>query len=85
MLAGRCVNGMHEVEYTWADADGDGQKDCDPDHPESIVRDLPNKKQMPCHQCTKGMSRDEHGNCTHCTLGKFQPDDLDDKPEEVLC
>ena len=31
------------------------------------------------------MSRDEHGNCKYCTMGKFQPDDLDDTPGVVKC
>ena len=31
------------------------------------------------------MSKDEHGNCSYCTMGKYQPIDLDDKPEAVQC
>ena len=44
----------------------------------SIITELPEDEEVKCKQCTKGMSRDEHGNCEYCKLGEFQPNDLDD-------
>lgn len=85
MQAAKCVNGLREVTFVWADADGDKQKDCDPTHPDSIITELPAKRQEPCHHCTAGQSKDEHGNCSDCTLGKYQPDDLDDVGAAVEC
>ena len=76
---------MRWITYKWADLDKDDENDCDPQHEESTVRELPPRKQEACKKCSKGMSKDEHGNCNYCTMGKFQPNDLDDKPEAVQC
>ena len=44
MQAAKCVNGLREVTFVWADADDDKQKDCDPAHPESTITELPAKR-----------------------------------------
>ena len=30
------------------------------------------------------MSKDEHRNCSYCPLGYYQPDEITDKPNEVI-
>ena len=30
------------------------------------------------------MSKDEHGNCGFCPFGQYQPDEITDKPGEVI-
>lgn len=57
---------------------GDGEKDCDPEHTFSIVKHLPEVESVPCQLCSKGMSKDEGGDCRHCPMGLYQPNDLDD-------
>ena len=52
LIGGNCVDGMREVEYKWADADGDGLMDCDPSHLDSIITELPKKRKEPCKHCT---------------------------------
>ena len=74
----KCNDGMREVSYEWADHDHDGKLDCDPDHPDSVVREVPPSEEQECKMCTKGMMRDEHGNCQYCPFGMQQPLDYDD-------
>ena len=44
----------------------------------SVVKEIPPSERVKCKQCSKGMSRDEHGNCEYCPAGTFQPNDLED-------
>ena len=85
LIGSECVDGMREVEYKWADIDGDNEMDCDPTHHDSIITDLPAKRKEPCKHCSQGMSKDAHGNCTDCPIGTFQPKQLDDTPGVVEC
>ena len=55
--------GQRMLTYHWADHDGDGEKDCDPNHEQSEISVLPEPQQKPCQDCTRGMSRDGNGNC----------------------
>ena len=71
MIGSKCVDGVRQVEYQWADADGDGIKDCDPKHEDSIITDLPPKASWPCNHCSQGMAKDAHGNCHDCPVGQF--------------
>ena len=71
LIGSACVDGIREVKYEWSDIDGDGELDCDPDHPDSIITKLPEKRSEPCMHCSQGMSKDEHGNCKYCNFGTF--------------
>jgi hypothetical protein len=65
------------VSYKWADADKDGHPDCDIDHPAAILSELSPTVKAKCASCSAGMSRDSHGNCKYCPIGKFQPNELE--------
>ena len=67
----KCSNGMRTLSYEWADIDGNGEPDCEPEHGLSTIRNLPEIENISCEQCKKGMSRDDHGNCEYCPMGKF--------------
>ena len=44
-------DGMRTVTYEWADADGDGEIDCDPNHMKSEIPTLPSPQNVQCKTC----------------------------------
>ena len=79
-----CTNGQRTLMYSWVDLDDDKNPDCDPKHSQSTLKSLPQDETVPCKQCTKGMQRDKHGNCSNCPWGQFQPLDLDDSVKDQV-
>lgn len=65
----KCVDGKRTVSYKWSDVNKDGKPDCNPKHNASTVQELPKDESVECKQCSKGMKRDSHGNCSPCPLG----------------
>ena len=45
----KCKHGLRSLKYTWVDLDNDKEPDCDPAHPASTVKELPEEaKNVPC-------------------------------------